>query len=184
MKEKFINDEIWILTFGGGFQRANIYRNLTVSTEVRKEFRKALRDHIEDIFESQYHDTVAEEKHLENIHSIVEFSRIKKFGEATIPINFGVAQKLLNLYLKYSWCRGKMKMIPVHFPVDRLIQGNLKKEAKKINIPTLELKSWTQFEGEEDYKNVIEFAKEIRNKKYTNEDKSLAEMELEIFERR
>ena len=74
-------------------------------------------------------------------------------------------------------------MIPVHFPVDRLIQGNLKKEATKINIPTLELKSWTKFEGEEDYKNVTEFAKEIRTKKYTNEDKSLAEMEHKILDR-
>ncbi len=182
MKEKFINDEIWILTFGGGFQRANIYKDQTVSTKVRKEFRKALRTYIEETFELQYHDTVAEEKHLENIHSIVEFSKTRKFGDTSIPINFGVAQKLLNLYLKYSWCSGKMEMIPIHFPVDRLIQGNLNKEARKLKIPALDLKAWTQFEDEEDYKKVIGLAKEVRDKKCPT--KALAEMELEIFERR
>lgn len=184
MKEKFLNDELWILTFGGGFQRANIYKGKNITTKVRKEFREALRDHIEKLVEEQYHQTVTEEKHLQNIQSIVDFSRNTKFEEAPIEINFGVAQKLLNLYLKYSWCSGRINTIPVHFPVDRLIQEKLNKEAKELNVPTRKLKAWTQFENKEDYKNVIEFAKEIKANKYSDADKPLAEMELEIFNRR
>ncbi|MEP6262475.1 MAG: hypothetical protein ABJ092_12920 [Gillisia sp.] len=182
MKAEFLNNEIWILTFGGGFQRANIYKEKKVTTEVRKKFRQALRDQIEKLVEDQYHKTVTEEKHLENIHSLVFFSRNTKFGVAPIEINFGVAQKLLNLYLKYSWCIGKLKKVPVHFPVDRLIQGKLNEEAKDSGIPKIKLKAWTQFEDEEDYQKVIEFAETVRAKNYP--DKSLAEMELEIFTRR
>lgn len=182
MKTTFLNNEIWILTFGGGFQRANIYKNNKVKTKDRKEFREALRNHIENLVDDQYQDEIDEEKHIRNILSIVKFSQNNSFGEAPIAINFGVAQKLLNLYLKYSWCSGKLKTDPVHFPVDRLIQGKLNKEAMELNIPPRELKAWTQFDDEEDYKEVIEFAKKVRAQKYPN--LSLAEMELEIFTRR
>ena len=182
MKAEFLNNEIWILTFGGAFQRANIYKDNKVTTKDRKEFREALRNHIEGIVVNQYQDKIDSEKHIVNIQSIVNFSQNNSFGEAPIAINFGVAQKLLNLYLKYSWCSGKLNTDPVHFPVDRLIQGKLNKEAEELNIPTRKLKAWTQFEDEEEYKKVIEFAEKVRVKKYP--DKSLAEMELEIFTRR
>ena len=182
MKAEFLNDEFWILTFGGGFQRANVYKDQHVSTEVRKEFRRALREVIETLINEQYHDKVSEEKHLQNIQSIVDFTRDKIFGEAPIPLNFGVAQKLLNLYLKYLWCSGKITAVPVHFPVDRLIQDKLNKEAKETGLEGRKLKAWTQFEDEKDYKCVIEFAEKVREKKYP--DRSLAEMELEIFTRR
>lgn len=182
MKAKFLNNEIWVLTFGGGFQRANIYKNKKVSTKERKEFREALRNHIEDLVDNQFQDEIDAEKHIKNIQSIVNFSKNTSFGEAPIPLNFGVAQKLLNLYLKYSWCSGKMKTDPVHFPVDRLIQGKLNKEAEKLNIPTLKIKAWTQFKDEKDYKKIIEFAEIVRAQRYPK--LSLAEMELEIFTRR
>lgn len=182
MKAEFLNDEIWILTFGGGFQRANVYKGKKVSTEERKAFRKALRNHIENLVNNQYQGKIDAEKHIENIQSIVNLSQHTSFGETSIAINFGVAQKLLNLYLKYSWCSGRIKIVPVHFPVDRLIQGKLNKEAKEAGLPGIKLKAWTQFEDKEDYEKVIEFAKTVRAQKYPK--LSLAEMELEIFTRR
>lgn len=182
MKEEFLNNEFWILTFGGGFQRANVYKDRNIPTEVRKEFRQALRNHIENLVNEQYQNTVSEDNHIENIQSVVFFSKNTTFGEDTISINFGIAQKLLNLYLKYCWCSGRIKTVPVHFPVDRLIQGKLNTEAKAVGLQGIKLKPWTQFEDEKEYLNVIEFAKEVRNKKYSG--KALAEMELEIFARR
>ena len=181
MKAEFLNNEIWVLTFQGGFQRANIYKE-EVSEMVKKEFREQLRAYIEALVEIKYITEVTEEEHIKNIKGIVKLSSINKIQGKSIPINFGVAQKLLNLYLKYSWCSGRIDIVPVHFPVDRLIQNELNKEARDSGLQGIKLKPWTQFEDEEDYLKVIDLAKKVRDKKYT--EKALAEMELEIFKRR
>ena len=181
MKEEFLNNEIWVLTFQGSFQRANIYKE-KVSEKLKKEFREQLRAYIEALVEIKYITEVTEKEHIKNIKGIVKLSNINTIQGKSIPINFGVAQKLLNLYLKYSWCSGRIDTLPVHFPVDRLIQVKLNEEAKNADLPQLKLRAWTQFEDEEDYINIIEFAEKVRDKKYP--DRSLAEMELEIFTRR
>jgi len=181
MKDKFLNNEFWNLTFQGGFQRANIYKE-EVSEKVRKKFREQLRTYIETLIEIKYITEVSEQEHIKNIKGIVKFSNINLINGNPIPINFGVAQKLLNLYLKYIWCAGKLETTPIHFPIDRLIQILLNSEAKKVEIQKRELKAWTQFEDETDYMEVIRFAEKLRDKKYT--ELTLAEMELEIFQRR
>ncbi len=181
MKEKFLNNEIWVLTFGGGFQRANIYKEEVPST-VRKDFRMKLRNYIEALVKENYSFKITEEDHIENILSIVNFSKKHKFEGFNIPINFGVAQKLLNLYLKYLWCAGKLETTPIHFPVDRIMQEILNKEALQLGFPKNELKPWTKYEDEVEYLKMIRLAESVRQLKYN--DLSLAEMELEIFARR
>ncbi|MCW5521112.1 hypothetical protein J1N09_14785 [Aureitalea sp. L0-47] len=180
MKGKFLNNEIWILTFGGGFQRANIYKKNHPET-VRTAFRSALRNKIEELVSKDYKVSVFEDSHIENIQSLVTFSKNLKVANVSIPINFGVAQKLLNLYLKYQWCLGNLKENPPHFPVDRLIQIELNKEAKKMNLPRLKVEAWTQFEDDVNYRKIIDHAKAIRDRK--DKKLSLAELELSIFER-
>src|SRR5690606_21787481 len=118
MRAKFLNDEIWILTFGGGFQRANIYKE-KIPTLSRKKYREELRTHIEGLVKKHYQKGITENIHIENIQSIVDFSRKCNIDGYTVPLNFGVAQKLLNLYLKYLWCSGQLQITPLHFPVDR-----------------------------------------------------------------
>ena len=183
MKATFLNNEIWILTFGGGFQRANVYKEKTPES-VRKEFRNALREKIEDLVQENYHLEVSEEEHIQNIQSIVDFSKEKEIEGHIIPINFGVAQKLLNLYLKYLWCSDKLETTPVHFPVDRLVQEILNREAKEAGVSKRQLSAWTQFEDEKSYLEVIRFAEEVREKSARFQDVPLAEMELEMFNRR
>jgi len=41
LQKTFIDNEIWILTFGGGFQRSNVYKK-----DVSDQERKKLRDYI------------------------------------------------------------------------------------------------------------------------------------------
>lgn len=183
MKEKFLNNEIWVLTFGGGFQRANIYKE-EVPAKVRKEFREQLRNHIEDLVKEKYFSNISEEAHLENIQSIVNFSKEQEFEGFKIPINFGVSQKLLNLYLKYLWCAGKLETTPIHFPVDRLVQEILNKEAMKLGFPKNELKAWTKYEDEVEYLKVIRFAEKVRDKNKYFKKMFLAELELSLFNRR
>lgn len=183
MKKTFINNEIWILTFGGAFQRANVYTQ-NYPEKTRTAFRKALREEVEKIVKDYYSVQVSEKEHIKHIKSIVSFSEQLKIEGEIIPINFGVAQKMLNLYLKYLWCLGELNHIPPHFPVDRVIQEELNKVARKHNIAPQVIKPWTQFKDASNYGAVIEFAKTIRNGIDEFKQLSLAELELKLFDRR
>jgi len=170
-KTEFIQKEIWMLTYNASFQRAKIYKE-NAGEEEKKNLRTKLRFEIENEILSDYNNDVSDEKHLENINKIKRssenFSEILNNGS----FSFGVAQKMLNLYLKYQWCLGRIKSIPPHFPVDRQIQEALK-------IPNII--SWTTEMNENDYMNVINIARN-RLKEYNK--KNIAELELYLFERR
>ena len=184
MKKVFLQNEIWILTFGGGFQRANIYREQgakKVSEKGRLVFRNKLRAYIEDLVTKNYHKVVPGERHIRYIKDLVIHSKTLRIEDQAIPINFGVAQKLFNLYLKYQWCLGNIPT-PPHFPVDRVIQIELNKQAKELKISKKEVDPWTQFKNETKYQEIIDFALRIRDTKYKR--LSLAQLELELFDRR
>ncbi len=183
MKKTFINNEIWILTFGGAFQRANVYSE-NYPEKTRTAFRKALREEVENIVSQKYKKKVSEDEHIKNIKSIVNFSEHLRVENSIIPINFGVAQKMLNLYLKYLWCLEELEYMPPHFPVDRVIQEEFNKIAKKHEIETQEIKPWTQFTDELKYINVIRFAETIKNRVDEFNGLSLAQLELKLFDRR
>ena len=181
MKKEFLNNEIWILTFGGAFQRANIYKE-NYSEKIRTDFRKALREKTEKLVSEKYHQKVDKEQHIENIYELVKHSQNLRVDGNCIPINFGVAQKLINLYLKYLWCLKEVPE-PPHFPVDRIIQEKLIRILKDNTLATFKLLPWTQFEDEIHYKEVIEKAKLITDNVKEYKDLSLAELELKIFDR-
>ena len=183
MKKSFLNNEIWILTFGGAFQRANIYKQ-NYPEKTRTAFRKALREQVEKQVNEKYQEEVTARDHINQITSLVNFSNTLKIEGVTIPINFGVAQKLLNLYLKYLWCLDELNFCPPHFPVDRVIQMRLNEVAKKNAIPMLEVKAWTQFNDASKYIKVVDFAKHIRDNVEEFKNYSLALLELKLFDRR
>lgn len=185
MKKNFLNNEIWILTFGGGFQRANVYKGINYSEKIRLAFRNALRKEIERLVATSYTKQMGSDEHIANIYKLVEYSRRLVIEGVTIPINFGIAQKLLNLYLKYQWCLGNLPE-PTHFPVDRIIQEELDKVAKrhKNTLPRLKIEPWTQFEDDSKYKAVIDFAQLIIDQAEEFGDFTLAQLELELFDRK
>lgn len=158
IQKQFILDQIWILTVQASFQRAKVYKG-----HENKETRKiALRAQIEDI-SKQYLDPISEDKHIENIMSIC------CTDDVGLNINLGVAQKLLNLYLKYLWTLDIIDIAPPHFPVDRMIQEALKYKG---------LFNWTELDDVNVYISFIEFAKDEMKKRNLN---SLAEMELMVY---
>ncbi|AUC76138.1 hypothetical protein [Olleya sp. Bg11-27] len=188
MKKTFLNNEIWILTFGGAFQRAQVYSE-NYPEKTRIAFRKALRDEVEKLVNNKYQVKVSENEHITNIKSIVSFSNDLKVENTNIPINFGVAQKMLNLYLKYLWCLGELKYEPTHFPVDRLIQIELNKitrneKNKHLKIAPKKIEAWTQFKDESKYIDIINLAKTIIDKVEVYKHFSLAQLELTLFDRR
>lgn len=183
MKKTFLNNEIWTLTFGGAFQRANVYSK-NYPESIRIAFRKALRKEIEKLVKEKYSKKVSENEHLINIKSIVAFSKTLKIEKENIPINFGVAQKMLNLYLKYLWALEVLEFDPPHFPVDRIIQLEFNKLAKKHKLKTQTVEPWTQFNDASKYLDVINFAKIIINNIDAYNHFSLAQLELTLFDRR
>ncbi|RTY90613.1 hypothetical protein [Flavobacterium sp. GT3R68] len=169
MKEKFLHNEFWTLTFGAAFQRAYVYKK-NVSDKNKEQFKTVTRHYIENELLAVYsYEHVSDEVHIDNIIKLSnftgQFSNILQNGK----LNFGVSQKMLNLYLKYLWCYGKISE-PPHFPVDRRIQENI--EFRPIV-------SWTRFKDEVDYMNIINHVRLI-NKEYP----TIAEFELIHFKRR
>lgn len=172
-KKNFINSEIWSLTIGGAFQRANVY-NPDVLEKDKKTFKLELRSYInKTIVPSYKNGNLSDDLHIANIKNVQQYS--SKFDEILTngQFNIGVSQKLLNLYLKYLWCLDIIPE-PPHFPVDRIIQEKLKYKP---------LIAWTKIETEEEYMSIINFARTKINPKeefYT----SLAVIELNLFSRR
>lgn len=179
----FIQNEIWMLTYGGAFQRANIY-NKTASEKERSYFKTKTRSYIENVVLDSYKTSkVNDEQHIENIKGISNYS--SNFSEIFVngKINFGIAQKILNLYLKYMWSLGYIQE-PPHFPVDRIIQDELIKQTKRIGITPIKLEAWTQFDNEQHYLKVINSARNLILNNESFAKHSLAELELLLFDRR
>lgn len=149
-KQRFIDDEIWMLTFSAAFQRANVY--LLGADEREKLYLKnMLKGYIKDVLLTQYQEEVSDEQHIANIKDIKNYSENFAHILNNGNFSFGVSQKILNLYLKYQWCLGYLKSTPPHFPVDRRIQNELRIK----NIV-----SWTTEMGEVEYMNIIKIARE------------------------
>lgn len=135
---------------------------------VRANFRNQLKVYVSENILPQYKETVSEEIHVANIQKIVSFSIQYASILNNGILNFGVAQKLLNLLLKYHWCIGEIAE-PPHLPVDRIIQEKIGN--KIIN--------WTSLNEVEVYQNIIEAARLKANE----QNMSLAMWELVNFNR-
>jgi hypothetical protein len=113
-----------------------------------------------------YRSPVSEEIHIKNIRSLadgVSDACATALNEGRLV--FGVAQKLVNSWLKYLWCAGQIQE-PPHCPFDRIIIGKLK-------LPPDCGMQWTRG-SEADYRSWISAAKVLASQK----NKSLAVWEL------
>jgi hypothetical protein len=170
MKDQFILNEIWTLTFGAAFQRASVYKK-EVADEQKQPLKVEIRRFIENELEPQYAiKAISDAQHIKNIYLVSDHSR--RFGSilSNEKINFGVSQKLLNLHLKYLWCLGRT-LQPPHFPVDRRIQETL------LLYPIV---PWTAFQDEIEYMRIINHVRLKLDDKF----KTVAEYELNHFKRR
>lgn len=173
-KKEFLYQEFWLLSIMGAFQHAKVYGE-NIKDKERDAFKNALKEFINTKILHQYKIKVTPNKHLDNIKSVSKFS--KKI-DINAFLNFGVSQKLLNLYLKYLWCYDEVAT-PPHFPVDRTIQTALGIKEKDVS-------SWTQMQGEQgekDYYKIIQEANYQLDDIENNDCKTIAELELKLFGR-
>lgn len=161
IKKEFLEGEYISSSINAALQHSRVYKqNITEKEKI--EFKNTIKKCILDCKKEYTDRTVSEEEHIRNIQLIVEASKkhanILKNG----VIYFGIAQKMLNLYLKYLWCEGRLISMPVHCPLDSLILC----KARYYKTPYTRM-------------GIIEYCDAIKHIKNTViKDKSLAEWEL------
>ncbi|OGB03964.1 MAG: hypothetical protein A3G29_15625 [Burkholderiales bacterium RIFCSPLOWO2_12_FULL_64_99] len=171
-QQTFIYREITILAWGASVQRAKLY-NPAIPYEERESdaFRASLLSFIETVLLPKYKTGCSEADHVANIQSLVNFGT-KAGGKLLGPdgYKFGVAQKLLNLLLKYLWCLGHLAE-PPHCPVDRIV---LAKTALRDKL------NWTEIKTETEYNEAIEAIRVVAKAATL----SLPQWELQFYSRR
>jgi hypothetical protein len=121
LKFDFIVSQLWILSWNASVQRAQLFDSKTTNHD-RRKFRNAIILFLRENILPKY-ETKASPKN--NIYKTSRNCLMKeqssRWGYAWPEgYKIGVAQKLLNLQLKYLWCLGLISE-PPHCPVDRII---------------------------------------------------------------
>jgi len=150
-------------TQGSSFQRANVYAP-KVSDERRNAFVKQFKSKLVAL-ERVYEQPVSPDQHLKNIEEFANSLSIS-FPDVLLgnQMRTGIAQKAVNLYLKFLWCYGWIPE-PPHCPIDRIV-------LEKVG----DYGSWTKIDSIQEY---LEKIKKIEAKKG---DKSFSEWECELWE--
>jgi hypothetical protein len=169
-KQDYLVKELWILAWNASVQRARVYRNgIEPGSESTRLFRKNLVDYLSSQVIPMYSkESVKEEQHYRQLDDLVTYAN--SVGENVLGpagYKYGVAQKLLNLGLKYYWCLDAIPE-PPHCPVDRIV----------IDKTFYRGTNWTEIEQRSKYEAIIE---DIRRLAGTQ---SIAMWELSVFSRR
>ena len=141
-----------MLTINGAFAVRNqgwpIYA-LNANAPSREQLRDSLRIELRRISE-WYQLPVHPEDHFQRVF---EFANTLTALHADVlhggRFRIGVAQKALNLYLKYLWCLGEI-LIPAHCPFDNKVIKHLRPHYGGPN--------WTELDSETDYQRLVEIA--------------------------
>jgi len=167
----FLEGEFLTLSVSGALQHSSTYA--TEDEKDRDTVRRELRSGLCDL-SAKYSSEVGEEEHLKNIQGLA-----RHVNMSCAPflngdhLRLGVAQKALNLYLKYLWCVGKIQIPPPHCPFDNSVINVI----GKLKLPTGCERRWTLADKLEHYCDWVSAAKEEAKKK----DLSLAEWELRAW---
>jgi len=175
-KQEYLVRELWILAWNASVQRAGLY-NASVkhggAPDKRiDDFKRVIIGFVTDELVPHYLEKCPEEHHYKNIAELIQFANRKDPGLlGAAGYKYGVAQKLLNLMLKYLWCANIISTPPPHCPVDRIVIDKTKYRGK-VN--------WTEMLEEPQYRKVIEAIKALSEAKQM----SVPEWELNFFKRR
>lgn len=181
-KDVFLLDEFFENSWNAAVQRNQTY-NDNVSKEDKKLLKNNVKQIVIEMLDEYSEKKIDDDVHYENIDKIITNipdSLNQELKETKLKA--ATAQKVLNMMLKYCWCRGWIKE-PPQMPIDDMNIKKLITEANKQskfdNVDTIKkYSSWTKkIEDLEDYKNIIKSIRKILYKK------SLAKWELENWKR-
>jgi hypothetical protein len=169
-KTKYLVRELWISAWNASVQRASLYKP-DARQDQKATFKNKVIDHIRDHIIPQYKEAVEGSRHCENIRGLINYAN--EVGTGVLGkdgYKYGVAQKVLNLALKYYWCLGQIKE-PPHCPVDKMV---IDKTVFRGRV------NWTQILTEKEYLDIISAIRALAEK----ENSSIAQWELDNYERR
>jgi hypothetical protein len=146
-KTTFLRYELGILTLKAALSTRNgeapIYASAFREYQ-RTPFKDALREELQAIEKVYSNGRVSEVFHCDYISSLAE--RVSQTHSKYLHsgrLRFGVAQKLVNLHLKYLWVGGFIEE-PPHCPVDGIIR-----DLAGLNY------DWTTSNSRTEYENAI-----------------------------
>jgi hypothetical protein len=170
-KTEYLLRELWILAWNASVQHAALYTNGAWKNQRERidRFKRKVIDYVKEKVVPQYRAIVGEQQHCANIRDLINYANTIDPGLlGENGYKYGVAQKLLNLSLKYYWCLGQIKE-PPHCPIDKII---IDKTSCRCN--------WTQMLTEGEYLKVISAVRA----RAEGERCSIAHWELRNYERR
>jgi hypothetical protein len=146
----FLKAEFWMSSWSASVQRSRLYTDRAGSDPARKKFQLKVRSFVDQELLPKYAYGCTEEDHYSNIGELKKFGSHHGADLLSDGYPFGIAQKLLNVYLKYQWCSGWISE-PPHCPIDRTILTRLQLENRFI---------WTTMK-ESDYRAAINELKRV-----------------------
>lgn len=171
-KHRFLSYELGLLTLKAALSTRDggypVYDKGSKPHQ-RSNAKRILRDLLAQI-ECKYSEkSISESEHIDFIIKVAEnLSSKLKSNLYNGRFRLGVAQKLVNVHLKYLWTAGFCPE-PPHCPIDGIIR----------DIAGIDY-TWTQSDSIEEYKAAIAKLKTLAEKKGF----TLAQWELEVFRRR
>jgi hypothetical protein len=144
---QFLNYEFATLSLVAGLAtrnpRAPVYRK-DASEEDKQRTKDWLRRELKTLAEQYHVSDVEESKHIENIVKFAE-AATRSLGGRLFDgrLRFGVAQKVVNLYLKYLWVTDYVAE-PPHCPID----GRIALKAKLAY-------QWTTSDSRAEYEEAV-----------------------------
>lgn len=171
LQKKTRKDLVARITLGGSFPRGNIYSDPKKLTDKQKrEFREKVISELDSLLmKIQQRKIYTNEDHYSSIQRFTkliskQYSQILNKG----ILRIGVAQKLVNLYWKFSWLLLENIKEPIHCPFDSIIISKLDKSVRGLK--------WTQISDISEYQQLIASAHVI-----SQEYGSIANWELKVY---
>jgi hypothetical protein len=171
-KRRFLSYELGLLTLKAALSTRDgeypIYDKGS-KTYQRSNAKRVIRDLLAEIETKYSQNNISEIEHVDFIAEVAanlsnKLTRYLHNGKFRV----GVAQKLVNVHLKYLWTAGFCPE-PLHCPIDGIIR-----DIAGIGY------TWTQSDSIEEYKAAIADLKAIAGTK----GQTLAQWELDTFRRR
>ncbi|MGO9529568.1 MAG: hypothetical protein ACLP3B_00145, partial [Syntrophobacteraceae bacterium] len=172
-KTEYLVRELWILAWNASVQHAALYKDgaWEKQRDHIDKFKNTIIEYVKAKLVPQYRVTVREQQHCRNIRNLIDYANTIDSGIlGENRYKYGVAQKVLNLALKYYWCLGQIEE-PPHCPIDKIIIDKTSYRGK-IN--------WTRMLTESEYLKVISDIRSLAEL----EKCSIAQWELNNYKRR
>jgi hypothetical protein len=144
--QRFLVGEVAVLAWSGSVQRANLYgAHVGLYDQDKARFREDVITFLDTSVIPFYVSPVSESEHVKHLRRLVKFANGCGSALFRFEYNWGIAQKLLNLYLKYLWSLGLIAE-PPHCPVDSIV---LSKTTLRTSV------KWTQLADVQGYRQAI-----------------------------